>query len=251
MERFKKVHLPLRMPEAIVRQIEKRIFEGRLKAGQILPPEKELMNQFGVGRNTVREALRILESSGLIKVKQGSRGGPVVTKLTNEFVSDFLMKAMRLQGVSPDQLSEFRLAIEPFMAELVAAKTDINPELISQMENNILDVKKLYKGKKVTAYRNMDFHVLIALATENPMFIVLIRTLRVSFNLISPPQNKIQPITINYHQKILAAIKDRNPVEAREQMHRHMVEMAKVIRGAKMKTWKEEREEKIASIVGK
>ena len=227
------------MPEAIARQIEKRIFEGQLKAGQMLHPETELMKQFGVGRNTVREALRILESSGLIKVKQGSRGGPVITKLTNEFVSDFLMKAMRLQGVSPDQLSEFRLAIEPFMAELVAAKKDVNPDLISQMENNIIEAKKLYKEKRVTAYKNMDFHVLIASATENPMFIVLVRTLRVTFNLILPPQNKIQSSTIKYHQNILNAIKDRNPIEAREQMYRHMVEMAKIIRGRQLKTWKE------------
>ena len=250
MNNFIKVNSPFRMPEAIVRQIEKRIFEGQLKSGQMLPPENELMKQFGVGRNTVREALRILEASGLIKVKQGSRGGPVITRLTNEFVSDFLMKAMRLRGVSPDQLSEFRLAIEPSMAELVAAKKNIKPELISQMENNILKVKKLYQEGKVTAYGNMDFHVLIASATENPMFVVLIRTLRVSFNLISPPQNKIQSKTIEYHEKILGAIKKRDPVEAREQMYQHMEQMAKIVRGSKMKTWKDNGEN-VGRVIGK
>src|SRR4030043_821332 len=119
---FKKVTSPVRMPEAIGRQIEEKFFLDQLKAGQTLPPEKELMKQFGVGRNTMREALRILEHSGLIKVKQGSRGGPVITKLTNEFVSDFLTKALRLGGVTPNHLSQFRLAIEPSIAEMLASK---------------------------------------------------------------------------------------------------------------------------------
>jgi DNA-binding FadR family transcriptional regulator len=237
MPPFKKVNAPLRMPEAIVRQIEKKILLGKLKADQMLPPENELMKQFGVGRNTVREALRILETSGLIKVKQGSRGGPVITRLTTEFVSDFLMKAIRLRGVSPDHLSEFRLAIEPSIAETVATKKDVNPELLLQLEDNILEVRKLYEANQVTAYRNMDFHVLLAMATENPMFIIILKTLRVGFNLISPPQNKIQIETIKYHQRIFNAIRSRDPVEAREQMRQHLVRMAEIIRGSKVATW--------------
>lgn len=228
---FKKVNTGLRMPEAIVRQIENKILIGQLKPDQTLPPESGLMEQFGVGRNTVREALRILETSGLIKVKQGARGGPVVTQLTNEIVSDFLIKAIHLGGVSPNHLSQFRLALEPSIAEILATKKNINPEILLQMEKNILEVKALIEGNKVTAYRNMDFHVLIALATENPMFQIILRTLRVGFNLISPPQNKIKIETLKHHQRILDAIKRRDPVAAREQMYKHLVQMAEIIKG--------------------
>ena len=234
---FKRVKTALRMPEAIVRQIEDQILSGRLKPGHKLPPESQLMKQFGVGRNSVREALRILETSGLIKVKQGSQGGPVVTRFTDEFVSDFLIKAIRLGGVTQDDLSLFRLALEPSIAEMVAVKKDIPPELLLQMEKNISDVKALYKAHKVTAYRNMDFHVLLALATENPMFIIILRTLRVGFNLISPPQNKIQIETIKYHTRILEAVKNRDPVQAREQMYEHLVRMREIFRKGGVGTW--------------
>lgn len=232
---FRKVNPQLRMPEAIVRQIEDKILLGKLKADQKLPPENELIKQFGVGRNTVREALRILETSGLIRVKQGSHGGPVITKLTDEFVSDFLTKAIRLGGVSADHLSEFRLAVEPSIAEMAAAKKDVNPQLVSQIEDNIVGVNALHNAKQVTAYKNMDFHVLIALATENPMFIIILKTLRVGFNLILPPQNKIQIQTIKYHQRIFDAIKNHNPVAARKLMHEHLIEMRELFRESRVR----------------
>ena len=232
---FKKVNSTLRMPEAIVRQIEDKILLGQQNPDQMLSPEKELMKEFGVGRNTIREALRILETSGLVKVRQGSRGGPVVTKFTTEFVSDFLTKAIRLRGVSPDHLAEFRLALEPSIAEFLATKENIDPELLLRMEKNIEEVRALYEAQEVTAYGNMDFHVLIALATENPMFIIILKTLRVGFNLVSPPQNRIQIQTLKYHQMIFDAIKRRNPVMAKEQMYRHLVEMRELFREAKVR----------------
>ena len=163
MTHFKTVKQPLRMPEAIVRQVENKIIRGELKPDQMLPPEIELMKEFGVGRNTVREALRILEASGLIKVKQGSRGGPVITEMTEEFVSDFLVKAIRLGAGSVKDLSEFRLALEPFIAETLAKKDDINSELLLRIENNISEVKALHEANKITAYENMRFHVLLAM----------------------------------------------------------------------------------------
>ena len=143
----------------------------------------------------------MLEASGLVKVKQGSRGGAVITRLTNEFVSDFLIKAIRFGEVSADALSQFRLALEPSMVEMLAAKKDIRGEFLSKMAENISEVRALYLRREVTAYGNMDFHVLLALATENPMFVILLRTLRAGFNLIIPPRNKVQLDTIEHHEK--------------------------------------------------
>ena len=176
------------MSEAIARQIEGQIFRGQLKPGEVLAPETELMKQFGVGRYTVREALRIIETSGFIKVRQGSQGGSVITRITNDFVSDFLNKAIRFGEVSPFDLSQFRLALEPPIAAIAAAKKDIKQEFLSAMAANVSKVRKLYQKNKVTAYGNMDFHVLLAMATENPMFIILLKTLRAGFNLIIPPK---------------------------------------------------------------
>ena len=225
MPSFTNVKSPLRLPETIARQIEDRIFLGDLKADETLPSENELMKQFGVGRYAVREALRMLEASGLVKVKQGSRGGAVITKLTNEFVSDFLIKAIRFGEVSAEALSQFRLALEPAIVEILATKEDLNPQYLTQLAENIAEVHALLQKKNVTAYGNMDFHVLLAVATENPMFIILLKTLRAGFNLIIPPKNKFQINTIRYHEKILKAIRDHDSVRAREQMREHLIQM--------------------------
>jgi len=96
---FARVRPPLRMSEAIARQIEEQVYRGELLPDQMLSSENKLMKQFGVGRNAIREAFRMLEASGLLRIRQGSRGGSFITHVSNEFVSDFLMKALRL-GVS-------------------------------------------------------------------------------------------------------------------------------------------------------
>ena len=233
MTYFQKVNQTLRIPEVIVLQIEDKIMRGELKPDQMLPPEIELMKEFGVGRNTVREALRMLEASGLIKIKQGPRGGPVITKMTDEFVSDFLIKAIRLGTVSVRDLSEFRLALEPFIAETLALKNDINPDVFLQIENNISEVKALHKAGKTTAYENMGFHVLLATATNNPMFVIILKTIKSGFDLVTPPPDKEKwqsgiIETIKYHQSILDAIKNRNPVNAREQMLQHIIQIQKI-----------------------
>jgi DNA-binding FadR family transcriptional regulator len=225
MVKFKKVKEPLRMSEAIARQIEDQISCGQLQAGQLLPSEKSLMKDFGVGRYTVREAFRMLETSGLIRIKQGAQGGAIITKPTNEFVSDFLIKALRFGEVTPDALSEFRIALEPSIAAAAAQKKYIKQTFIDEMEKNVSYVKALHSKKKVTAYGNMDFHVLIAEATENPMFIILLKTLRAGFNLVLPLNNQTILDTIRYHELILEAIKNGDPESAREQMSVHLVQM--------------------------
>jgi GntR family transcriptional repressor for pyruvate dehydrogenase complex len=232
---FRPVRIPTRMPEAIAQQIENKILLGQIKPNSMLPSEMKMMNQFAVSRNTVREALRILEASGMIKIKHGVRGGAVVTQLTDEFVSDFLIKAIQLGGVSGDSLFQFRLALEPFIAEMLATNENIDQEFILQMENNISRATERYKQNKITRYLNMDFHVLIALASKNPMFIIILKTLRISLYSFKTPQirHKMQRMAIKYHEEILDAIKKRDPIKARENMYNHLLQIREVLKDGK------------------
>lgn len=219
------------MPEAIARQIEDQIYAGQLHPDEMLPSESALMQEFGVGRNTVREALRMLETSGLISVRQGARGGPVIKGFTPEFVSDFLVKAFRLGGISAEAFHEFRLAIEPSIAELIAAEKEVDPELISKMEDNIEQSRKLFETGALTAHGNMDFHVLLAEATGNQLFIVVLRTLREGLDMIAPASEEgFRFETIEYHRRILDAIKSGDPMSARIMMYEHLIQTREVIR---------------------
>jgi GntR family transcriptional repressor for pyruvate dehydrogenase complex len=231
MAGFKKVSPKMRMPEAIARQIEDQIYGGQLLPDEMLPSESALMKEFGVGRNTVREALRMLETSGLVSVRQGSHGGPVIKGFTAEFVSDFLVKAFRLGGISAEAFHEFRLAIEPSIAELIAAKKDLDKNLITRMENNIEQSRKLFDSGVPTAHGNMDFHVLLAEATGNQLFIIVLRTLREGLEMIAPASEEGYRFeTIEYHCRILDAIKARDPKSAKILMYEHLVQIREVIR---------------------
>ncbi len=223
------------MSDEIVRQIEDKILINELEPGSVLPSEGELMKQFGVSRSTIRESLRMLEASGMIKVRQGQRGGAVVTRVTNDFISDFLFKAFRLGRIPGESIGQFRIVVEPAMAGFLATIGDIGPALMAEFERNIADAQKICDGKRVTGYRNMDFHVLLAIATGNPMFIIMWNTLRSHLALISSPvlvPHENQRATIEYHRKILNAIKEHDPENARLHMHNHLIEVHRVVKDA-------------------
>ncbi len=191
----------------------------------MLPSENQMMQDFGVSRNTVREALRMLEASGMIRIKQGSRGGAMVSPLADGYVSDFLVKAIRLGGISGDQLCQFRLGLEPYMAEMVA-KGNINSELLSRLEKSVMEAREVHKAGGISGYLDMDFHVLLAMASGNPMFIIAIKALKISFDIItSRLKKRAQTGTNKYHQRILKAIKGRDPVTAKEQMYQHLLQV--------------------------
>ncbi len=138
----------------------------------------------------------------------------------------FWLRQFGLGGTSGDQLCQFRLALEPYMAEMVAKKKNIDPELLSLMEKNIVEAREVRGAGGTSGYLDMDFHVLLAKARGNPMFIITLKTLKISFDIITTRLSKrAQASTNKYHQKILKAIKERDPVTAKEQMYQHLLKV--------------------------
>lgn len=220
------------MPEAIARQIEEQIYKGCLKADQMLPAEGELMKQFGVSRNTVREALRMLEASGLVKIKQGPRGGAVITSISDTVASEFLVKTFRVGGVSPFDFYDFRMVTEPAMVALLASRHEtLDSNILKRLEENITEAQRLFALGKVTAYVNMDFHVLLAEATGNMIFIVVAKTLRAAFDAVAPPEKEdFRMETIEAHEQILEAIKNGDTARAQRLMEANLEQMVEVVR---------------------
>ena len=113
-----------RIFQDVVNQIQDAILDGRLKNGDILPPERELKEMFNTSRGTLREALRVLEERGLIEIRLGVRGGSIVKTLTTQHASQTLALLIRSQMVSIKQLSEFREGIEGTVASMAAQRAD-------------------------------------------------------------------------------------------------------------------------------
>src|SRR3989475_11381405 len=102
-----------RVYEHIVAQIERAIYDGRLAHGDKLPPERQLVREFGASRVAVREALRALEHRGLVEVRQGSAGGYFIRELDAMPVVRDLSTLFRLGRVSLPPLAEARALLEP------------------------------------------------------------------------------------------------------------------------------------------
>ncbi len=106
--------------ELIAQQLRRQIVRGELPPGQSLPPEQQLMEQFGVSRPTLREAFRVLETEKLISVRRGSRGGAQVISPDISTAARSVGLLLQMQGTTIDDVYEARMVSEPACARLLA-----------------------------------------------------------------------------------------------------------------------------------
>jgi GntR family transcriptional regulator, transcriptional repressor for pyruvate dehydrogenase complex len=110
----------VKVSQILARRIVSEIAEQGLQPGARLPSETEMLSRYGVGRASLREALRILEDQGLIVIRPGPGGGPVVANLRSEEFANMATLYFRVHGTSYLEVAEALMAIEPLMARLAA-----------------------------------------------------------------------------------------------------------------------------------
>jgi DNA-binding FadR family transcriptional regulator len=111
-----------KVAELVAAMLRRRIVRGELSEGESLPLESTLLDQFGVSRPTLREALRILETEGLISVRRGSRGGSRVHVPTSETAARFVGHVLEHQSVRLADVYEARCLLEPPCVALLAER---------------------------------------------------------------------------------------------------------------------------------
>jgi len=109
-----------RTSELVADSIRAQVARGELVPGDRFPSEDQLMEVFGVARTTLREALRILESEGLVEVLRGRRGGPRVTRPSVEHLAKAFALTLQLDAVSMSDVYEARMLVEPQLAGMLA-----------------------------------------------------------------------------------------------------------------------------------
>jgi len=119
--------------ESIVLQIESAVESGELKPGDHLPGERKLMSDFSVSRATVREALRVLQATGLIESRPGDPRGAVISHYSTRLLEKSMSQLARLESVSRGELLQYRLMVES-SASLLAARyrSEADLEVIEQ-----------------------------------------------------------------------------------------------------------------------
>ena len=154
-----------RASSAIADQIRTAIVTGRLQEGGRLSPERELAEQFGVSRVTVRDALRSLEAMGLIEVRVGARGGAFVTAPTGSKVAQAMSDMMMMAVVSPEDVVEARLVVELGTVTLACARaTDEDLELLRDLGER---GRSALEAGTYTREISWEFHSLLAQAAHN------------------------------------------------------------------------------------
>lgn len=214
-----------RVFEEIVAQIQERILSGKLKAGDKLPPERELVSQFGASRVTVREALKILERDGLVKIKVGLGGGAFITEAKPGLVTRALNILLRTGRIQLQELQEARIILEPSVAAL-AAKT-IDEDHLEMLRANIRMTRDVAEQGKPIFPISSQFHRILAQASRNFFIEVIFRSLsemRLSMGEYMIDQDFAR-VVIREHEAIVEALERHDPEAARKTMKLHVERM--------------------------
>jgi DNA-binding FadR family transcriptional regulator len=213
-----------RASSAITDQIRQAILTGRLTAGKRLAPERELAEQFGVSRVTVRDALRSLEAMGLIEVRVGAHGGAFVTAPTGSVVAQSMSDMMMMSIVSPEDIAEARLIVELGTVTLACARAT-DEDLLALRELCTLGTREL-KAKTYTRERSWEFHSLLAAAAHNGAVAGLAQSFRstLSMHPLRAREGAAAPgKTVAEHGRILEALERRDSDAARREMADHLL----------------------------
>ncbi|MEV0057645.1 FadR/GntR family transcriptional regulator [Saccharopolyspora shandongensis] len=220
---------PRRAIDEIISQIRASIQRGDLGPGDRLPAERALAEQFAVSRNTVREALRMLEISGLIILKKGATGGAFITKLDHSVAARSLSDALQATNVSLSDVTEVRLWLEPIVIN--AACERMTAEHLQALQDNVDQASKLsaegdWERKAVV---HVEFHNLLADATGNPVLAILMRSLSDllrEFVLAVGPTT--DDIILRSRRRLLGHLRKRDAEKAVQEAQRHLKRVHKM-----------------------
>jgi GntR family transcriptional repressor for pyruvate dehydrogenase complex len=209
--------------EIIANKVRDQIRDGKLRTGDKLPPEREMAQQLGTSRNALREALRSLEHAGLISLHKGARGGAFITDGNPRAVAQSMEDLMHLGGSNLADVTEARLSIETAIVAIAAAKgTTTAFDLLDQ---NIDQVEELTKARDMDAKAalNMEFHVLLAEATGNPVLVLMMRTLMDLLRSVHRPITAEDTADIiKSRRRFIQLLRNREAAEAAAEMKDHL-----------------------------
>lgn len=158
-----------------MRQLRGQLESGRLRPGEKLPSEPDLAAQFGVSRTALREALKVLELSGYLEIRRGYGGGTFVATPAPEEFRRIAPGGLSFSNVTPHQLGEVRLAIEPHAAG-IAARVELRD--VGPLEDTIREMEVFDDRPARVLEANFGFHVAVAKACGNPVFVAVLEELR-------------------------------------------------------------------------
>lgn len=217
---FDKLTTSSKISTEIVSIIKDKLLDGTLKNGDKLPTETEMVEQLGVSRTPVREAIKILESIGVIQIRRGE--GMFITNNPSHFSLNPLIFSLIMHSNNTEKLVEFRQHFEILLINMI--RTKWTPEKINRIE-------EVYKSQvermnpdltsEELADIDLEFHHAVLEATENDFVIEIGRTIYELYKpkMIHSKQADIIEWTLNTHRAYLDLLRQKDAAVSEEQIN--------------------------------
>ena len=213
--------------EEVARQIESFILE-KLKPGDKLPAERELAEMFSVSRSSIRDAIRSLQSMGLVEPRQGV--GTVVCEITADAVINPLANVLGRKRQMVTELLDVRKMLEPPLAARAASHA--SAEELAEMEEILRrQQEKVARGEN-TVEEDSEFHYAIAMASDNS---IVLKVLDMLMDLLRETRERSLQVegrsqkSLDGHRRILSAIKRHDSEAAQNAMRRHIEDVEHIV----------------------
>lgn len=213
-----------RTSQLIANQIRSLIREGRLKAGDRLPSERELCERFLVSRVTVREALRVLEANGLVDIKVGARGGAFVSTPDSDTLGEGLADLLTLSELTAAEVTEARMVFELGIIPLIVERA--TKQDITDLRALVDDARRALKENRYSVEMSAAFHTRLAASTHNRAVEMLVHSFHGPLLMSLREARSVAPMMghrgTEEHAEIVDAVEARDVARATEVMRGHI-----------------------------
>jgi DNA-binding FadR family transcriptional regulator len=182
-----------------------------------------LAAQFDISRSGVREALRVLESQGLVEIRHGYAGGVFVREAGLDPVLGALDTTLRLGQVEVSELYQARMLLEPALAQLAAGRVD--EALLSRLEDNVRSARDLVQNGSDAFALNLDFHRILAEAAGNSVLSLFMRSVVELLERLDreyPTNRSVSRQAVDDHTHLIEAVRARDAGHAADRMTIHL-----------------------------
>jgi DNA-binding FadR family transcriptional regulator len=222
------VNRPYKRSELVAREIIENLIADGLVSGDLLPSETQMLEHYQVGRASLREALRLLEAQGLITLKPGPGGGPVVGDVNPAHLGRTASLYFRMGGATFHELIETVLVLEPWLAELAAQRSD--KEVARARLRHAMDETDALRGDVEGVIRTAPgFHRVVHELSGNPVLSTMTGAIDAVFTdqiLCTLDLGPHQEQFLEDHHAIAEAIIAGDSLEARRLADEHAQRIA-------------------------
>ncbi len=209
--------------EEVSAEIKRLIFKGELKPGDRLPSETELAVQFHVGRQTIREALRLLELSGFIGIEKGGAGGPRIRETILNTISNAFLDSFQMGRISLEELTAARVEIEKVVLQSVfmnAGESDLK-----RLRENVRIAKEKVGRNEQIFDENIQFHRILAEASGNRVLAIVVESMLAivaHFRSLFIVDLEVPREVVAIHARLLDAIEKGDQERAAAMLDKHV-----------------------------